>query len=342
MPVLQQLHRWFTAKFNRLSGQNLLLALAGYLLLAWGLLYLANENSLLPLSDFIYYIMVTGSTVGYGDMSPQTEMGKWVTALFIIPGGVGLFAIVVGRLATRAIMLWKARLLGHKKVNVENHILILGWSEDRTPHLIEMLLHEIKHSRQDIVLCSALDIENPFPSQIEFVHVNSFTDEKGLAKAGLTQAKTIIIDLDNDNDIMAAGLNCANENPTAHIVTYFRDAHLGTLLKQHCKNVECIPSIASEMIAKSAVDPGSSQLHYELVNNALGMTQYMVKYQGQPTSFSSVFSRFKQQYDAILIAVNHGDGLTLNPPLEHGIKQGDVLVYIADERITTINWDKFI
>lgn len=342
MPILQKLHRWFTAKFNRLSGKNLLFALGIYLLLAWVLLDIAQEDALTPISEFIYYIMVTGSTVGYGDMSPQTEMGKWVTALFIIPGGVGLFAMVVGRLATNAIQLWKARLMGHKKVNVDNHILILGWSEQRTPHLIEMLLHEIKSSHQAIVLCSAQEIENPFPSKIEFVHVSSFTNKQDMAKAGISQAKTIIIDLDSDNDIMSAGLNCANENPNAHIVTYFRDAHLGTLLKQHCKNVECIPSIASEMIAKSAVDPGSSQLHYELANNALGMTQYMVTYQGQPTSFNTVFSRFKQQYDAILIAINHGDGLMLNPPLEHTIKKDDVLVYIADERITGINWKPFI
>ena len=342
MPILQQLHRWFTAKFNRLNGQNLLFALLIYLVIAWGLLDFAQEEALTPFSDFIYYIMVTGSTVGYGDMSPQTEMGKWITALFIIPGGVGLFAMVVGRLAANAIQLWKARLMGHKKVNVENHILILGWSEERTPHLIEMLLHEIKSSHQDIVLCSAQEIENPFPSKIEFVHVSAFTDQADMQKACVNKAKTIIIDLDKDNDIMAAGLNCANENPDAHIVTYFRDAHLGTLLKQHCKNVECIPSIASEMIAKSAVDPGSSQLHYELVNNALGMTQYMVKYQGQPTSFSTMFSRFKQQYDAILIAINQGNGLALNPPLEHVIQPGDVLVYIADERITKIDWKTFI
>lgn len=72
------------------------------------------------------------------------------------------------------------------------------------------------------------------------------------------------------------------------------------------------------------------------------MTQYMVKYQGQPTSFNTIFSRFKQQYDAILIAINQGNGLDLNPPLEHVIQPGDVLVYIADERITNIDWKTFV
>ena len=57
MPILQQLHRWFTAKFNRLSGQNLLFALLIYLVIAWGLLDFAQEEALTPFSDFIYYIM---------------------------------------------------------------------------------------------------------------------------------------------------------------------------------------------------------------------------------------------------------------------------------------------
>jgi len=34
--------------------------------------------------DSFYYIVVTSATVGYGDITPQTDTGKLVAALFII------------------------------------------------------------------------------------------------------------------------------------------------------------------------------------------------------------------------------------------------------------------
>ena len=36
-----------------------------------------------------YFVMITLTTVGYGDISPQTELGRIVTPIFII-GGIGL------------------------------------------------------------------------------------------------------------------------------------------------------------------------------------------------------------------------------------------------------------
>ena len=48
----------------------------------------------LPLYDAIYFSIVTITTVGYGDISPQTQLGK-VLAIFLIIGGVGTFMAVV-------------------------------------------------------------------------------------------------------------------------------------------------------------------------------------------------------------------------------------------------------
>ena len=44
----------------------------------------------LPLADAVYFSVVTITTVGYGDISPKTELGKFL-AMFLIIGGVGTF-----------------------------------------------------------------------------------------------------------------------------------------------------------------------------------------------------------------------------------------------------------
>jgi len=59
------------------------------LLLSTGIIgFMLIEN--MSLTDAIYFSLVTMATVGYGDIHPQTDMGKILTLIIII-GGVGTF-----------------------------------------------------------------------------------------------------------------------------------------------------------------------------------------------------------------------------------------------------------
>ena len=67
--------RWYT----------ILGATAFYGVSSYWLLYAANENALIAQADFIYWLAVTASTVGYGDLSPTTSAGKLIVAFYVIP-----------------------------------------------------------------------------------------------------------------------------------------------------------------------------------------------------------------------------------------------------------------
>lgn len=104
MIIWIQLKRWFQANLFVLNGKNLVFAFAGYVVTAWVLLVLAGEHDLTSsLTTFAYYLVVTASTVGYGDLSPTTEIGQWVVILFVIPGGLSLFAALLGKVATEGV-----------------------------------------------------------------------------------------------------------------------------------------------------------------------------------------------------------------------------------------------
>ncbi|MGB7994884.1 MAG: ion channel [Photobacterium halotolerans] len=340
MSIWLLVRRWAHQQFNQLNGRNLLITLLCYVGLSWLLLELAGEQALThSLTHFFYYLVVTASTVGYGDYSPETQAGKWVVALFVIPGGLGLFAIGIGRLATHFIGYWKSGLLGKRRINVENHILVLGWNHQRTLHLIKMLQHE-ERQRRHIVLCVRPEMENPLPGEIDFVRVVSFTDTTDMDKAGVSKASCIIIDNEQDDVTLAAALYCSSRNPDAHLLAYFADEGLSDLLKSHCPKAECIPSVAVEMLAKAAVDPGSSELHHELLSTHHGMTQYAVRFPetASPTQISRLFTLFKEEHEATLIAIDRGKGVELNPPLDLAVLPGANLFYIADERVNDFNW----
>jgi voltage-gated potassium channel len=94
------------------------------------------------------------------------------------------------------------------------------------------------------------------------------------------------------------------------------------------------------MLAKAAVDPGSSALHQELLASTRGMTQYSVIYPENqpPTSVETIFGFIKQRHQATLIAVDLGNGIELNPDLEAAVPANTKLFYIADERIEDFSW----
>ncbi len=70
------------------------------------------------------------------------------------------------------------------------------------------------------------------------------------------------------------------------------------------------------------------------------MTQYSVTYPQNAaiTTIEALFSTFKQQYDATLIAIDSGNGVELNPSLKREVQPGSKLFYISDERVIEFKW----
>lgn len=65
MAVWLVLKKWLSTHLFKLSNRNLLVISGAYIAISWLLLALAGEHALTDnFSNFIYYLMVTASTVG--------------------------------------------------------------------------------------------------------------------------------------------------------------------------------------------------------------------------------------------------------------------------------------
>ena len=344
MFIILRIKRLILRHFIELSWQGILIALASYLVLSYGMLRLAGETELTGRGDFIYWIVVTASTVGYGDLSPSTAAGKYITAFFVIPIGLGMFALIIGHIAAFAAAQWKKGIRGLRTMNIDNHIVVIGWNGNRTLQLLKLLLEESKHHQQrPVLLCTTEEMENPLPEDIGFVKVTSFTNDKEMKRAAIDRASGIIINTQSDDMTMTTALYCYSVNQSAHTIVYFSDDMLSNLLRQHCPDIECMPSVAIEMQVKALMDPGSSALHQELLNATHGMTQYSVVYpDGQESiSIRDLFYGLKSQYDATLIGVTDSvrNPIDLNPAFEKIVLPGNTLFYIADDRIKNFDWE---
>lgn len=350
MLMVIKVKKILTRYFSEMRWYTIVLALLFYALSTWGLLYLAGEDSLLATSDFIYWLVVTGSTVGYGDMSPSTEAGKYLVAFYVIPVGLSIFALVIGRIAAWVSGHWQRGAKGLKALNLEGHVLVIGWNGQRTIQLLNLLLKERDEvsSRPEVALCVRADIENPMPELIKFVKVTSFSNDEQMDRACVDKASVIIMDNQEDDMTMTTALYCSKRNTKGHLVAYFKDESLVKLLQTHCPNIECTPSVAVEMLAKSAFDPGSSLLQYDLLTVQDGQAQYSVAIPEDAADMKveNLFLGLKKHYNATFIGFISPNtvpaAVQLNPEMGSVLTPGDKLFYIASKRIAQINWDSLI
>ena len=75
-----------------------ILITAGLLLVAGTVIFMFIEG--FSAVDSFYFCSITLSTIGYGDLSPATDLGKIVTVIYGI-AGLGIIAALVSAIATQ-------------------------------------------------------------------------------------------------------------------------------------------------------------------------------------------------------------------------------------------------
>lgn len=129
----------------RTNGLDRVIAASGLMIFLSSILITYLEPNINHFVDGIWWSIVTTTTVGYGDISPTTIIGR-VVAIFLMIVGIGLVGMITGSITTFFIR-------ENKKQNqtVQHIINQLGHYEDLSAndldHLI-VLLKNLKKQKQ--------------------------------------------------------------------------------------------------------------------------------------------------------------------------------------------------
>ncbi|QUM83082.1 MULTISPECIES: potassium channel family protein [unclassified Moritella] len=331
-----------------LRWANLFFIFCSYLAVVWGLLWLADESTLIEPLTFFYYTVVVISTVGFGDLSPTTAHGQLVVALVQIPFGLLIFGAAIGKTTQAIVTLARKGMNGKKDFSTySDHILILGWRAHRTKRILDLILADKKRYKRKIILCVERDMNHPFPQllDVEFAKLESFTDHDELVRIAIAQASSIIVDGENDEMTLSMALSASSHaSKQAHISAYFHEESKADLLRAHCPNVECASSRHAEILVRTMQSPGASIVHEQLFSTLDEATLYCLTLEDAPEmTVGDVFQPLREKYSMTLMAIaddEKGTGFKLNPAMDTQLRCGQVLHYIANERIRKheINW----
>lgn len=254
-------------RFGSVSFRMILAALVLHMVPAYLLFWLAGETELTssPVT-FVYYYMVTASSIGYGDLSPSTELGRVIAVVYLIPFAFALFAAFITKLVS--IMLKELEKIKNGLGNFsdyQNHLVIVGYVPKRTDRLIREL--STSYSSKDIVVVSACG-QAPSISNAHWVKADSLANLPDLVRSGIKTADRVVIMGENDQETLLASLAVNSLIKTKHVVAYFDNHETAAILEKNCANIETVTDNTVDQLGRALEDPGSSHVIANLVSVA--------------------------------------------------------------------------
>jgi len=167
-------------------------------------------------ADAVYYVIVTFSTVGYGDITPTSPTAKWFS-LSIIVFGSAAFTAALGSLVVPAIESRMAAAFGNMTASeltlLEDHVLVLGYGD-----ITESLLEELDGEVDVVVVTTDADVASDLREEGVSVLTDDPTDEEALRDAGIERASGVVVATRDDARDVLSILAVRKANPEVRVV----------------------------------------------------------------------------------------------------------------------------
>lgn len=150
-----------------------------------------SNPSIHSVSDGMWWALVTITTVGFGDITPVTGVGRIVGGALMIVGmfSLALFAGVVGTTLLRVLL--NLREDQFRMASYANHIVVVGY-DPSADLLLQALQQELGDSQREVIVFAPGERPEDVPLHFTWVSGDP-TREHELDKAHLANASTAII-----------------------------------------------------------------------------------------------------------------------------------------------------
>lgn len=283
--------------------------------------------------DSLYASTQTVTTVGYGDVTPNTRNGRFFAILLMLGGvGVVLYALtstVHAIVQSELVATFGERRQSRKMSKLRNHFIICGAGRVGS-HLVRTLMNSndlfvvIEKDSQRVEELTKLGV---------IVLVRDATLEGTLREAGVEVARGLATCLPEDADNVYVVLTARDLNHNLHIVARAAEEQAEAKLVRAGANRVVAPTIIgghrmAMALTKPAVDDfiGSitaNRLELAFEELTVNPTSRLV---GQKLSETNI----RSELDIVVVSIRRADGQILfNPSGDAVIGGGDILIAIG-------------
>ncbi len=241
-----------------------------------------TNSAINTLFDAIWYTLVTITTVGYGDITPRSILGR-TSAMILLLAGVALFGALSGKFASFLFDRQQKKDRGLLKMNkIKNHFLICGWKPNFERILEGILLANPEIPPEKIILLnnSSQNEMEKIKADSRFKNINyihgDFTDEDTLLKSQIKTAERTLVLADNsenfssletDSRTVLAVITIKNLNPKIYCVAEIIDSKFEKHLSlAHCDEIILSADYGQNLLIQASSGKGMSHILRELIS----------------------------------------------------------------------------
>lgn len=203
--------------------------------------------------DAVYYVIVTISTVGYGDVTPTTPVARWFS-LSVILFGTGAFTVSVGALVGPAIESRMAAAFGNMTASeltlLEDHVVVLGYDD-----LTEPLLDHLNDDADRVVVTPDAETAAALESAGVNVLTGDPTDESVLRDARVSVARGVAVGSGDDARDVLAVLAVRSVAPDVRVVAAAtEEQHVEKFYEVGADEVINLRALGGRLLGRTVLD----------------------------------------------------------------------------------------
>jgi voltage-gated potassium channel len=281
----------------------------------------------------LYVATQTVTTVGYGDVAPQTSLGRAFATIFMLAGvGVVLYALtstVQSIVQLELVATFGQRRRYRKMSKLKNHYIVCGAGRVGL-RLVRSLLAA---GETFVVVETDPETVAEMNEMGVMTLARNATLETTLREAGVTQARGLAACLPDDADNVYIVLTARDLNSRLHIVARAAEEQAEAKLIRAGANRVVAPTIlGGHRLAVALTKPAVGDFIDSLTVNTLGLVfeQLEVGSKSLVVGKKLKETNIRSELDIVVVSVQRSDGeMVFNPSGDTVITEGDILIAIG-------------
>ena len=283
----------------------------------------------MTLIDCFYYTVVSLSTTGYGDITPETQSARLINVLLVTPARVLFLIILVGTTLELLTDQYRSTVrLARWRRTLKNHVIVCGYGT-KGRSAVRALTESGVDKKQIVVI-------EPNPAVARKASEDGFVVVEGtgarssdLTDADVRNAKAVIIAAQKDESAVLIALTVRQlTGGSVRVIAAVREDENAPLLRQSGAHQVVVSSAnAGRLLGMATTAPPVIDLVEDLLTAGTGMTL------STRSARRDEVGRSLRDLDEVVVGVfRRGRLESVVGEGNHAIETGDTLIYIRDTK----------
>ena len=285
--------------------------------------------------DCLWMVLITISTIGYGEIEPLSPQGRLVTVLIVI-GGLLVVQLSIQRVLglTESGYFLRLRELRFQQslLRMRDHVILCGYGRmgqeiaaQLQKDAIPLVVIETDPDRRDVAEANGLNV----------VHADATMDDT-LLDAGLEHCRSLVAALSGDASNLYVILSARDLRPDCRLIARANSDEASSKLRLAGASVVVSPYVAGgRVMAASALRPLAINFMELLAGSDYEIEEFQLS--SNPLHWENIHRRSLQDWQlgrrsgAMVLAIRDGDRLMANPGSDVQLGPGQLLIVLGSK-----------